>query len=271
MSEPSKRLFETAPNLPVTHGFTTRYGGVSSGIFATLNLGKTRGDDPACVAENYERLAGEMGFSTAKMAYTHQVHGNRVLAVTSAQSQRPFETEPYEADGLITDEPGLALMIYTADCVPVLLYDAQTGAVGAVHAGWRGSVQDIVGCGVRAMAERYGCRPENIRAAIGPCISVCCFETGPEVPEAMTKCAPSAASAFIRPGAAADKFMVDLKGFNRHLLLRAGLREENIWVSDECTMCSHEKYWSHRYTHGQRGSQAAVIISGGPQTGGVRA
>ena len=251
-------VWMTAPNLSAVHAFTTRLGGVSEGIFASWNLGENRGDDPDRVRRNYALLGQALGFDYRDIVFTRQIHENTVRVVTAADRHRLFTPVPYEADGLITDEKNVPLIIFTADCVPILLQDPVRGVIGAVHAGWRGSVLDIAGTAIRQMGSAFGCEPVHIRAAIGPCISQCCFETGPEVPRAMDGCDGQAPGFYREKGN--GKCMVDLKGFNRRLLLRAGLLPENICVSGECTLCSHEKYWSHRYTKGERGSQASVIL-----------
>ena len=251
-------VYMTAPILDVTHAFTTRMGGVSEGVYASLNLGENRGDEPERVRRNYELLGNALGFDYKNIVFTRQVHGNAVRVVSSLDRHELFSPVPYEADGLITNEKNVPLIIFTADCTPILMYDSVRQVIAAVHAGWRGTVQNIAGAAVARMRDEFGCAPEDIRAAIGPCISQCCFETGCEVPEAMEKCAAGAEGFYSRKGG--GKYMVDLKGFNGYLLTLAGLREENIAVSQECTMCSHDKYWSHRYTKGIRGSQASVIV-----------
>lgn len=243
--------------IPCPHGFTTRLGGVSAGVFESLNLGENRGDEPAAVRENYRRLKEALGIR--KLCFTKQIHKNAVRYVTSADAREPFESSLYECDGLVTDEPGLALIIFTADCIPILLCDPVRRVIAAAHAGWRGTVADIAGKAVDAMT-KLGCVPENIRAAIGPGISKCCFETGPEVPAAVRAVLGPSGEEFIAPGKAEGKALVDLKGVNRALLLRAGLRSEHIDVSSECTVCSSDKYWSHRATRGNRGCQGAVIM-----------
>ena len=161
------------------------------------------------------------------------------------------------ADGAVTTNPNILIGIKTADCAPVLLADYKHGVIGAAHAGWRGTVLDIAGKTVRKMTEVYGCRPENIHAAIGPCISKCCFETGPEVYEALVGVLGDEADMFAekKPN---WKYMTDLKGANRRLLERAGVAD--IEVSEECTMCSSDKYWSHRATGGKRGVQCSLIV-----------
>ena len=165
---------------------------------------------------------------------------------------------PYEADGIVTGEKGLPLMCFTADCVPVLLWDEEDRAAGAVHCGWRSSAADILGRAVAQM-EALGARAGSIRAALGPAIGRCCFETDGDVPQAIERyLGGDTAGLFTRRSD--GKFLVDLRAANARRLRQLGLRPENIDLSEECTMCSHEKYWSHRYTKGRRGSQAACIV-----------
>ncbi|MEL4106436.1 peptidoglycan editing factor PgeF [Oscillospiraceae bacterium WX1] len=248
----------TSSLLTVTHAFTTRGGGVSRGIHASLNLGQNVGDDPTAVRENYQLLAASLGLPAGGFVFSRQVHGAEVRLVTKEDRVDVFQPVPFEADGLVTAAINVPLVIFTADCVPMLLFDPQAHAVGAVHAGWRGTVADIAGAAVRKMAACFGTHPKNLRAAIGPCISQCCFETGKDVTAAVSALIGAAASNFIR--ADDSTFNVDLKGINTFLLSRAGLKAENIDVSPECTACSNTKYWSHRVTKGQRGSQATVIM-----------
>lgn len=243
----------------VAHGFSTRLGGVSEGIFASLNLGTARGDDPGRVRENYRRFCSAVGTDVNRLVTTSQVHGDVIRTATAADIKSDlFVPNGYECDGLITDQPGLALTIYSADCISVLLYDPIKRVIAAVHAGWRGTAQDIAGKAVRKMQQEYGCRPEDILTAIGPGISRCCFETHADVPDAMTE----ALGDLVKPHILRlknGKFSVDLKGINSALLMRAGVTADHIEVSTDCTACLHETYWSHRVTQGQRGSQAAMI------------
>ena len=249
--------FLTSGKLDVKHGFAARLGGVSQGIYASLNLRVHCDDAPENIRENYRRLFSALDMPESAV-FSRQVHGTCVRAATQTDIHTLFTDVPYEADGLITSTPGLPLIIFTADCVPILLHDGVHRAVGAVHAGWRGTALDIAGEAVRRMSAEYGCVPADIHAAIGPCIGPCCFETGPEVPAAMTETLGAAAEPMIaRHG---GKFTVDLKGINRLLLERAGLLPENIDVSGICTMCSHDLFWSHRYTKGRRGTQGSVIM-----------
>ena len=246
----------SAENISVPHCFTTRFGGVSTGHLKSLNIGLHRGDSLENVVKNYEILGSSLGFDPKKVVLAHQVHGNTVRVVTAADCQGLDHHEYPECDGLVTNTPGLALVVFTADCTPILLSDPVTGAVGAVHAGWRGTAADICGKAVETMVSAFGCDPGNIRAAIGPNIGFCCFETGEDVPAAMLQTFGDAVHPWIRPRG--DKFYVNLKEINRHALSRAGVK--NIQVSKNCTVCEHDRFWSHRVTKGTRGSQGAVIL-----------
>ncbi|MCL2343507.1 MAG: peptidoglycan editing factor PgeF, partial [Firmicutes bacterium] len=237
--------------------------GVSAGYLSALNLGEHRGDVPENVRENYRRLGAALDIDPAKLVFSHQVHGAEVRAVTAADAHTLFAPVPYEADGLVTNQMGLPLIIFIADCVPVLLCDPGHGVIAAVHCGWRSSVADILGAAVEKMRE-LGAETAEIRAAIGPAIGVCCFETGANVPETLCAWLGERAEAFIYPAPkrkkkAEEKYFCDLKGANRYRLLTLGLRAENIDVAVACTMCERDKFWSHRATKGSRGSQAAVI------------
>ena len=245
-----------AENIAVPHCFTTRLGGVSTGHLGSLNIGLHRGDEPENVAKNHEILANAMGFDREKLVLSHQVHSDVVRCVTASDAQGIDHHTYPECDALITNDPGTALMVFTADCTPILLHDPVTGAVGAVHAGWRGTAADIAGKTVRAMCDAFGCKATDICAAIGPNIGFCCFETDAEVPDAMVKTFGEAAEKFIRPSN--NKFYVNLKEINALALTRAGV--EKIEISRDCTMCSHDRFWSHRYTRGLRGAQGAIIV-----------
>lgn len=245
-----------ADNIHTPHGFTTRLGGVSQPPFDSLNLGLHRGDDPKNVAENHGILANAVGYDPEKLVMSHQTHSDMVRVVTSADAKGIDHRAYPECDGLVTNEPGVALWIFTADCTPVLLHDPVTGAVGAVHAGWRGTAAAIAQKAVEKMGEAFGCDPKNIRAAIGPNIGPCCFETDADVPQAMRQGFGSAAESWIRQ--VGQKYYVNLKELNALALRRAGV--ESIAISDACTVCQSHRFWSHRVTGGVRGSQGAVIV-----------
>lgn len=246
----------TAEQISVPHCFTTRLGGVSQGYLASLNLGMNRGDDPANVEKNYKILANAIGFDLSNLVMTHQTHSDIVRVVTKQDSNGLDHHKYPECDAIITADPGTALMIFTADCTPILFHDPVTGVVGGAHAGWRGTAAKIGAKTVDAMVKTFGCRPENIRAAIGSNIAQCCFETDSDVPNAMHDAIGNAANEWIRQSG--HKYYVNLKEINAHILRQAGVR--HIDISADCTACLASRYWSHRVTNGQRGSQGAVIL-----------
>ena len=243
----------------IAHGFSTRVGGVSEGMWAGLNLGATRGDDPDHVRENCRRFFAAIGAAGDHLARTNQVHGDGVRVITTADSQTDIcEKVNYEADALITAIPGITLMVTVADCVPILLYDPVRRVVAAVHSGWRGTAEGVVTRTVDRMVDVYGCRPEDILAAIGPSIGPEHFETHEDVPNAMMASLATQALHYIQIKEN-GKFSVDLKGLNHLRLTQAGLTEDHIAVSTECTACDSEKYWSHRRCGNDRGAMVAAI------------
>lgn len=247
----------TAEGIPVAHCFTTRFGGVSSGFLASMNIGTRRGDDPRNVLENYRILGDAVGFVPEKLVLTRQTHTDRVVRVDKKHwGAGLFAPELEECDALITNEPGTALVVFTADCTPILLYDPETGAVGAAHAGWRGTAAQIAAKTVEAMVRAFACKPENIRAAIGPNIAQCCFQTDGDVPEAMLEAFGEAARKHIRLDG--QKYYVSLKELNALALRRAGVAY--IEMSSCCTACRPDRFWSHRRVGNQRGSQGAIIV-----------
>ena len=251
-----------AEGITVPHCFTTRLGGVSTGHLSSLNIGMHRGDEPENVAKNYEILANALPFNIQNLVLTRQTHSDIVRAVTKADAAGLDHSAYPECDALVTNDPGTALVVFTADCTPILLHDPVTGAVGAAHAGWRGTAAGIAGKTVAAMVRQFGCDPANIHAAIGPNIAQCCFACDADVPDAMVAALGDTAREWIqhRDG----KYYVNLKAINAQFLRNAGVN--HIEISTECTMCSHHRFWSHRVTKGQRGSQGAVIVcKGGSQ------
>jgi YfiH family protein len=241
--------------ITVPHAFTTRHGGVSSGSQDSLNLAIGRGDSRGNVEANLRILAKELQFDPEKYVLTRQIHSDIVRVVTDADCSGFFHRDYPECDALVTNTPGVTLMVFTADCTPLLFHDPVTGAVGAAHAGWRGTAQNIGAKTVEAMVKNFGCRPENIRAAIGPNLGQCHFETDLDVPAALTVAYGEEIHAYIRHEG--KKYYPDLKGINALALRRAGVRY--IEISDACTWCESDRFWSHRVTKGDRGSQGAVI------------
>ena len=245
----------TADGIGVPHGFTTRFGGVSTGHLSSLNLGMHRGDDPENVRENFRRLTQALDIPLEQLVLTWQVHTDVVRRVGKDDPNGIDHRNYPQCDGLITNEPGIALWVFTADCTPILLHDPVTGAVGAAHAGWRGTALGIAGKTAREMVAAFGCRPENIRAAIGPSIGACCFETHRDVPDAMLAALGDEALPYIRPQG--EKYYVNLKEINALWLRKAGV--QHIEICTDCTACQPDRFWSHRVTGGLRGSQGAII------------
>lgn len=170
----------------VVHGFSTRKGGVSAPPWDSLNLRTGCGDAQTDLEENYRRFCGAVGADVERVVLARQVHETTVRPCTGDDAGKGlWRPRDYDADGLVTGEAGLPLMVFSADCGVILLHDPVHGAVGAVHAGWRGCAGGILAKAVREMTARFGSRPGDLLAAIGPCIGPCCFETDGDVPAAM--------------------------------------------------------------------------------------
>ncbi len=240
----------------VIHGFSTRTGGVSSGPYATLNLGPRSGDDPSAVATNRRLLLAALGLEAARVAAPRQVHSADV-ATLHAGDPLP-ENHVFPGDAIVTDTPGVALMILAADCVPVLLYDPGRGVIAAVHAGWRGTAGGIAARAVEAMQTGFGVAPTNLRAALGPAIGRCCYEVGPEVLAAVTGATPLPPAALWDP-LPGGKGMLDLIAANTAQLTAAGVPAERIGATSLCTACRTDLFFSHRRAGEPTGRAASVI------------
>jgi len=246
----------TAEGICVPHCFTTRFGGVSTGALASMNLAIKLDETDENVTRNFEILGDALGFRIPDLVLTRQTHSDMVRVVTRSDCNGCFHRDYPECDALVTNSPGVALTVFTADCTPLLFHDPVTGAVGAAHAGWRGTVSAIGPKVVAAMVREFGCKAENIRAAIGPNIGFCHFETDADVPNALLAAFGEEVRSFIRRSG--EKYYVDLKEINALILRRAGVR--HVEISQECTMCRPDRFWSHRVTRGNRGSQGAIIV-----------
>ncbi|GAB3498090.1 peptidoglycan editing factor PgeF [Spirosoma knui] len=229
----------------LTAAESTRHGGVSPAPFTSLNLGINTDDDPAHVDENRQRFFGAIGAEDALFASAHQVHGTDVLYTTE-----PGRYEGYDA--LITDKPGLLVGVTVADCVPILIYDAANRAVGAIHAGWRGTVGGIVTKTLEAMQQQFGTLAESCYAYVGTCIDEASFEIGPEVAEQF---GPD----FTRTDPYSQKTCANLKAANASLLLDFGIPSAQIAVSAYSTVLNNQDYFSYRAERGQTGRMLAVI------------
>lgn len=237
------------------HGFTTRAGGVSAGAFSTLNLGGRWGDADDAVAENCRRVQRAAGGAIAIATQVHGVAMTRVLAGDDLDA-----IARRAADGLCADLPGAPVGVYVADCIPVLLADPRTGAVAAVHAGWRGSVAGVVPAAVGRMAAEFGTRPGDLRVALGPAIGPCCFEVGDEVVDAVAAAVSDAVAigVVLRGG---RKPHVDLKRLNGLLLERAGVPAAQVDAGVECTSCDRTRFFSYRRDGGRTGQMMGFIAA----------
>lgn len=222
---------------PLRHGFFTRKGGASSGIFAGLNCGQGSSDQAEIVSINRTRVADAMAVSVPNLVTVHQVHSAEVATVDGPLNDKP------KADAMVTATPGVALGILTADCQPVLFADAQAGVIGAAHAGWRGAVSGVLTRTVEAM-EALGAKRKDIRAVIGPCISQRAYEVGPELLNDFLS-EDQDNSRFFAAGRG-DRHMFDLPGFGLHKLREAGVGEAT-WTG-HCTYSDPERFYSYRRT-----------------------
>lgn len=244
----------------IKHGFSTRLGGVSEGIFSTMNLAFNRGDNPDSVTENYRRLCGSVGLDFESLTASAQDHHTFVRKVTKADRgvgiYRPRDMQ--SVDALITNERGVTLVTYYADCTPLFFVDTKNKAIGLAHAGWRGTVGRIGQKVVEKMTAEFGTNPEDLVCAVGPAISKCCYEVDKTCADEFYALTDLDNSTFIFPKEN-NKFMLDLLETNRQVLVKAGVKVENITLSDLCTRCNSDLLWSHRATNGQRGTMCAVM------------
>lgn len=249
-------------------GFSTRFAGSSRAYGeGELNLGWTNEDDPAVVARNRAAFARAVADGTAmELVTVGQVHSAAVrdLEVEEGPWMTAEGKAALEGDGLVSASAGRLLAILTADCVPVLVADTRTHAVGAFHAGWRGTLGRIVQRGVAMMEERYRSRAEDLVAAIGPCIGACCFEVGEDVWEAFGAEFADAAELFVRVPGSAGKFRMDLVEANRRQMVAAGVRAGQVSVAGECTACARaedgrRRFYSYRAEGGRCGRMLSAI------------
>ncbi len=244
----------------VRQAFSTRAGGVSRGEFASMNLAFGRGDPDRNVLENCRRFCAAAGLDFSSLVSAAQDHHafvrrvgpeDRGAGVWKPQTMRGV-------DGLVTDAPGVTLVIHTADCVPVFLVDPEHRAVGLAHAGWRGTAAKIGAEAVAALAREFGSRPSALLAGIGPSIGPCCFEVDRPVRDVFAALRELDPAGFIREDGG-GKYHIDLWEANRRILMRAGVPEESISVAGICTRCGADRFFSHRATGGKRGGLAAFL------------
>ena len=248
----------------VEHLITTRLGGVSTGEFSTMNLSFSRGDKEENVLENYRRIGRILGCGIEDMVSSHQTHTVNIRHVTAADRGKGIKTpRDYEdIDGLITNEQGIALVTYYADCVPLFLLDPVHRAIGLAHSGWKGTVNRMGEHVVEAMKTAFGSKPQEMIAAVGPSICKWCYEVSEDVAEQFMQLFQGKAEdlCVVEKGKAPGKYQLDLWLANRLILEEAGISEENISVTDICTCHNSEYLFSHRASNGRRGNMGAFLM-----------
>lgn len=255
-------LYLTIPSFSetglVNHGFTTRLGGVSRPPLHSMNLGIGRGDSPDAVVENYKIAGNAIGFDPNRLVFFPQVHKNDIFVAREEDAGMGFRDIRPEYDGIITNVKNLPLATFHADCTPIFLLDPVKKVAGVVHAGWRGTALCAAGKAILKMQEVFSCNPEDILAGIGPCGGKCCYETHNDVPDAMVEVFGNDAKNHFTPYG--EKYLIDLAGLNKLVLLKHGVCDANITMSGLCTCCNSDTFWSHRATGGIRGAMAAIIM-----------
>ena len=243
----------------VKHLFTTRLGGVSRGEFSSMNLSTSRGDVKEHVFENYRRIADVLGCQVEDMTASHQTHTTNIRRITAEDRGKGILRErDYEnVDGLITNEAGVVLVTYYADCVPLYFVDPVHRAIGLAHSGWRGTVGRMGECMIRAMEETFGSKPEELVAGIGPSICRDCYEVSEDVAEQFLDRFGSEVAV---PGKQPGKYQLDLWLANEKILEQAGILAQHIAVTDICTCHNSEYLFSHRASNGRRGNLGAFLM-----------
>lgn len=246
----------------VKHGFSTRLGGVSKGMFSSMNLSFTRGDDEIDVRENFERIASAIGFDYKDIVFTDQTHTNNIKIVVEADKGKGMiKSRDYDnIDGLITNIPNLPLAAFFADCVPLYFVDKVNYVIGLSHSGWKGTVKKIGSETVKAMEKTFGSKPENIVACIAPSICKNCYEVSEDVAIEFINQFDAQQIKNILKKKENGKYQLDLWKANEFILLGAGILKENISMPDLCTCCNKEVLFSHRGLMGKRGNLGAFLM-----------
>lgn len=244
----------------VKNVFTTRQGGISKGMFESLNLSYTRGDDPAAVTENYRRVAAAMGGTLSDIVCSDQTHTTNVLRVDRSCGGYGVTRERLytDVDGLVTNDPGVILATFYADCVPLYFVDPKNHAIGLSHSGWRGTVGRMGRATLEKMKEEFGTDPKDVLAAIGPSICQDCYEVSEDVASAFAaEFAGHETEILIDKGN--GKYQLDLWRSNAIVMQEAGIEKEHLAVTNLCTCCNPKLLFSHRASHGKRGNLGAFL------------
>jgi len=243
------------------HCFSTRLGGVSKGIYESMNLGFNRGDLDENVRKNFEILCSSVGINYKDLVFSDQVHRDVIKVVTSKDKGKGIfrESDIEGVDGLITNESKVPLVTFYADCVPIYFLDPVKKVIGLTHSGWRGTVQKIASKTVEKMVSEFSSNVDDILCCIGPSIGPCCFEVESEVVDEFKKVFNTEEQDKVIKKKTKNKYLIDLWTANKLILLDVGINNENITITDICTNCNKDQMFSHRGTGGERGSLAAIM------------
>ena len=245
----------------ITHAFTTRMGGVSTGDCTSMNLSFTRGDDEAAVRENYRRIAAALETDEKQFVCSDQTHTTNVRRATKADAGKGvvIPKDYTDVDGLITNEPGIVLSTFYADCVPLYFVDPVHRAIGLSHSGWRGTVNKMGQVTIEAMKREFGSRAADLYCAIGPSICQDCYEISRDVAEEFMKAFPEHVNDILLQKSE-EKFQLDLWKANEIVMLESGVLPEHLAVTNICTCCNPTELFSHRASKGKRGNLAAFLM-----------
>ncbi len=243
------------------HGFSTRLGGVSKGYFSSMNLSFQRGDREEDVRENYKRIGEAIGFSPENLVFSDQIHEDTIYSVTKDDCGKGYTKELLKGnDGLVTNERQVPLVTFYADCVPIFFYDPVKEVIGMAHSGWRGTVKRI-GCKMLSkMQTEYGSKVEDILVVIAPSICKDCYEISEDVANEFKKEMKEISTELYLEEKGNGKYQLDLWKVNEEMLLRAGVQREHLAVTDLCTCCNPELFFSHRASEGKRGNLAGFMM-----------
>ena len=249
-----------ADHQEILNGFTTRYGGGSTGPYESLNLNFFREDQPANVLQNFKILSAEIGVDLKDMVLSKQVHGTNILRVSASHRGMGITRERTygPVDGLAVDIPGIMLVTYYADCVPLYFYDPVKRVICLSHSGWKGTLLDMAGKSVRFMADQYGCDPGDICVSLGPHIRACCFEVGDDLAEEFFSTFSWASESASRNKG--GKRTLNLERIIIGSLKNHGITGSHIQWCDICTKCEHDIFFSHRGSGGKTGTGAAFLM-----------
>jgi YfiH family protein len=237
------------------HAFSTRLGGVSPPPFQWLNLSDSTGDQASRVRENRNILAGVFGISPSTLVTANQIHQDGVLVIDASSPPNPPKAS---CDAIVTQRPGIAIGVLTADCVPVLLYDSERSVIAAIHVGWKGTALNLCAKTIRLMAERFGTDPKSLLGAVGPSIGPCCYEVDHHVCSSFSEHS-GRWTAWARPSAP-GRWKLDLPRANIEMMTSVGVPGENITCFRTCTCCQEDLFFSHRRDNGITGRQISFVM-----------